>query len=242
MQNIPRRENGITVRFLAQTIINDAVFPNQIGIERFVESLINHHSIDKKYFSKLNYYFFLHLEDFGVEDKSEIDLILWNDRVILPIEVKAFTDANSPNVKKEIIRNYFHVDYLRKRSKFHFNQHQEVYPVLLYSESYQRWKRGKNNHNYFNKEYLLKKGRSQSLPLDAWDRGNYPIPEKYCRDSTFKDSIAMINKKLFFTKWENIYKIHMDLNSNNVLTAKINEMTQLKDSFQAKRDIPLINL
>jgi hypothetical protein len=241
MQKIPRRENGITTRYLAQTIINDAVFPDQAGIQQFVDSLENYHHVDKPPCEKLNYYFFLHLEDFGVEDKSEIDLVFWSDSAIFLVEVKGFTDANSPGVKKEIIRNYLHIDNLRKRSKFYFHQNQEIYPVLLYSESYQNWKRGSNTSPYFNDKFLLTKGRYQTMALDAWDRGNYPIPDKYCHDDTFMECIESINKKLFFITWDNVYKIHEKLNRNEVLTNKIAEMMQIRDSMQADKDIFLIS-
>ena len=118
MNNLPRRENGITVRFLAQSIFNDSL----IGADKFVEKLANKHGVSKGKFQNLNSYFFLHLEDYGVGDKSEIDFVLWNEHVILPVEVKAFSDANSPSVKKEIIRNYLHVNELKNRAEFNFTQ------------------------------------------------------------------------------------------------------------------------
>jgi len=239
----PRRENGITVRFLAQTILNDTVFPDSLGISEFVDSLNNNHNVGKDLFANLKYYFFLHLEDFGIDDKSEIDIIFWNEKVILPIEVKAFTDANSPDVKKEIIRNYFHIDALKNKSRFDFNQQQEIYPILLYSESYQKWKRGKNkDHDYFDSRFLLTKGKEQSNKLDDWGSGGYPIPEKYYQRSDFTDMVKEINRKLFFTTWEKVYQIHLKLNNANVFSKKIEEFRLLKDTFQSSNGISLINL
>jgi len=204
----PRRENGITVRFLAQTIINDVALPNQSGVKKFVDSLLNYHEVGKEQFENLNYYFFFHLEDFGVDDKSEIDFILWNEKVILPVEVKSFTDANSPDVKKEIIRNYFHINNLKNRSEFFFKKEQQIFPVLLYSQSYQNWKRNTNSStDYFNKDFLLTKGKDQSQPLDKWDRGGYPIPSKYYEDEKFQNTLKIVNSNLFFTTWEKIFKI-----------------------------------
>lgn len=243
MDTYPRRENGITVRYLAQTIIKDSAPGKQLGISKFIDSLVNHHNVDKKEFKNLDYYFFLHLEDYGVEDKSEIDFILWNEKVILPVEVKAFTDANSPDVKKEIIRNYLHIDALKTKSKFDFNQRQKIYPVLLYSESYQNWKHGINSGaNYFNKNFIYKKGRDQTRDLDKWELGNYPIPKKYFESPEFDKNRRTINENLFFTTWENIYNIHKELNKKNIFSEKIKELKKIKDNFQDKNGIPLIKL
>jgi hypothetical protein len=241
MKNEPRRENGITVRYLSQTIINDVSIFNLSGIDLFVESLTNHHNVSKKNFNNLNFYFFLHLEDYGIDDKSEIDFILWNEKVILPVEVKAFTDANSPDVKKEIIRNFLHINDLKKNSMFHFNDKQQIYPILLYSESYQDWKRGVNSDtDYFNKNFLLTKGKDQSHQLDNWDKGGYPIPSKYYSKPEFMNNIKTINKNLFFTTWENIYKIHVRLDNSGIFTKRIEELENLKDSEQDKKGINLI--
>lgn len=242
MKTEPRRENGISVRYLAQTIINDVGMCNSSGIDMFIDSLVNHHDVSKKLFSNLNYYFFLHLEDYGIDDKSEIDFILWNENVILPVEVKAFTDANSPDVKKEIIRNYLHVDELKKESMFHFNDKQKIFPVLLYSDSYQNWKRGTNsNVNYFNKDFLLTKGKNQDQLLDNWGRGDYPIPSKYYKDPDFIKNVDLINKRLFFSTWENVYDIHIELNNHGIFSKKIEELKYLKDLEQDVKGIHLVN-
>ncbi len=237
----PRRENGITVRYLAQTIINDAVLGNQSGINKFVESLVNRHNVSKESFVDFQYYFFLHLEDYGVGDKSEIDFILWNEKVILPVEVKAFTDANSPCVKKEIIRNYLHIDELKSQSRFRFNKKQKIYPVLLYSESYQEWIRRNNSKtDYFNDKFLLTKGEKQYLPIDNWDKGNYKIPLKYFQDEKFDENVKIINKNLFFTTWEKVYGIHLELNKENIFSKGIEELKNIKDIKKDKPEIKLI--
>ena len=239
MKSDPRRENGITVRFLAQTIINNTSV-NPTGIDKFINSLRGNSEIDNRKFSNLNYYFFLHLEDYGINDKSELDLILWNDEVILPVEIKAFTDANSPSVKKEIIRNYLHVRELKIANEFKFHSKQEIYPVLLYSNSYQKWKRKTNNKKkYFNEHFLLTKGQNQAYPLDNWGRGGYPIPEKYFESPDFSSTVEMINKNLLFITWEDIYII---LSESNELKDKAKELYNLKDQFQdEKNSISLIN-
>ena len=239
---IPRRENGITVRFLAQTIINSSIFPNNNGINAFLKCLKNHHHLNKERFSNLKYYFFLHLEDYGVNDKSEIDLILWNDQVILPVEIKAFTDANSPDVKKEIIRNYIHVQQLKNQSNFYFNPAQEIYPVLLYSKSYHSWKRkGNDSFNYFNDMFLLMKGKDQRFRMDNWGDGNYPLSEEYQILITKDGVLDEINRKLFFISWDDVYTIHQVLNTDEIFDKSINELRQLKDYFQCDSGIPLLS-
>ncbi len=242
METHPRRENGITVRYLSQTIINDSVFRDYSGVNEFVNFLENFHKVSKESFSNLKHYFFLHLEDYKVDDKSEIDFILWNEDVILPVEVKAFTDANSPDVKKEIIRNYLHIEEMKKKSKFKFCDKQKIFPVLLYSESYQNWKLSSNGSKvYFNEKYLLTKGKNQSQQLDNWGRGNYPIPEKYHKELNDGKKLEIINRNLFFIKWEDILKIHIKLNYD-LFKRKIKELKDLKDFEQDKNiiGIPLI--
>jgi len=235
MREIPRRENGIVVRFLAQTIINDFIFPEQEGIIFFLNNMDNRHAVKFKIDSKLTYYFFLHLEDYGIGDKSELDFILWNKDIIMPVEVKSFTDANSPDVKKEIIRNYLHIETLKNDSKFDFNPEQEIFPILLYSNSYQNWKRGENcKFDYFNKHFLLKKGQSQLYELDKWDKGSYPIPPKYISEN-FDDVVREINKRLFFITWEKIYDIHIKLNRNNLMGKTIREIEDTEDIFQDEK-------
>lgn len=49
---------------------------------------------------KFEYYFFYHMEDFGSDDKSEIDILVRQGDILYPIEVKAFTDANKTGVKE----------------------------------------------------------------------------------------------------------------------------------------------
>jgi len=240
MKANPRRENGITVRFLAQTIINDCVFQNYSGINKFVDSLVNYHNVNKDLFFNLNYYFFLHLEDYDVKDKSEIDFILWNEKVILPVEVKAFTDANSAAVKREIIRNYLHIEKMKENSKFEFKK-QKIYPVLLYSKSYQKRIRGNNySTNYFNKDFLLKSGKNQSQKLGNWNSGNYKIPNQYYNSENFEKNVKKINKNMFFTTWENIYDIHIELNKTRLFEKRIEEFKNLKDFKQSEKGINLI--
>ena len=128
MKTDPRRENGITVRYLSQTIINNTGVINSDGIDMFVESMVNYHGYKKDLFTNLDFYFFFHLEDYGCIDKTEIDFILYNKSVILPVEVKAFTDANSPDVKREIIRNYLYIEELKNKEVFHFKKAKEYFP------------------------------------------------------------------------------------------------------------------
>jgi hypothetical protein len=79
------------------------------------------------------------------------------------------------------------------------------------------------------------------MTLDAWDRGNYPIPDKYCHDDTFMECIENINKKLFFITWDNVYKIYENLNRNEMLTDKMIEMMQISDNMQTDKGISLLS-
>lgn len=242
----PRRENGITVRYLAQTIINRVTFPDGSGIDAFIRSLVNHHNVGKDAFTNLKYYFFLHLEDYRTDDKTEIDFILWNERVIIPVEVKAFTDANSPDVKREIVRNTIHVEAIIKNlttgttpSAIMFNKDQTVYPVLLYSRAYQSFKRAGNAFDYFNESFLLTTGRDQRHAMEKWDAGGYKLPSKYL-DDDIESSVSKINHRLFFTTWENILEIHQALNTDGRLTETIDGLRNARDTQQDSADIPLV--
>lgn len=235
MQKHPRRENGITTRYLAQTLLNPF---NDIGLVEFSRTIRKLNTNIQETIDNLHYYFFFHLEEYG----AEIDLILWNNAVIIPVEIKVFTDANSPDVKREIIRNCLYIENIKKHENcFGFNESQTVFPLLVYCKPYQEWKHGKT-FNYFNNKFLLTKGVNQSESLDNWNKGKYPIPAEYTKKKSFTDVLNDLNDKMMFMSWDDIYKILINVNSNNSLTAAIQEMHELKDSIQSKSSTNHIDL
>lgn len=181
-----------------------------------------------------------HLEDFGIPDKSELDIVIWNQDYVIPIEVKGFPDANSPDVKREIIRNCFRVEDIQ-RSKVIFPKTAKIIPLLLYSESFHRWKHKKNQFDYFNSAFLKTSGENQKGVLSNFDRGNYKIPDHYIKDD-LPSRIEALSKLLRFLSWEDILDAYKHFNGSGRFDAVIEELSSIRDYHQDPNGILLISM
>lgn len=234
MFNFVRRENGITIRYLAQCLINDLVFKNQEGIIALINKCCdgNGNRIIFDYAGKWEYWFLFHLEDFGSGDKSEIDILLRNGNTLFPIEVKAFTDPNASDVKREIIRNYLTLNNFIERQNPYFQRITSIYPILIYSlPVYEHKNPSSKDFNYLNNEYLFKKGFQHKNIMDVW--GSNAVKNHQLEDNPNALSIVKeISKRLLFVNWDNILEIISSLNKNGLFDNIIDEMINRKDSIQ----------
>ena len=234
MFTFPRRENGITIRYLAQCLINDLVFKNQEGIIALIKKCCygNGNNFFFTYIGKWEYWFLFHLEDFGSRDKSEIDIILKNEDTIFPIEVKVFTDPNDSDVKREIIRNYLTLNNFIKNKNPYFQNITKIYPILIYSIPVYEYKNPSfKEFNYLNSEYLYKKGFHHKDIMNVWSSKavkNHQIENNSQALSIVKD----ISKNLLFINWDDILEIIISLNQNGKFDKIITEMLERKDSIQ----------
>ena len=241
-----RRENTLSIKYLAQGVFNDLFFPNQEGVRNLLNRAENH--FEKNIVlseSIIDHCFLFHLEDFigdkKEKDKSEIDLMIVQDDKLYLVEVKAFTDANALGVKREVIRNYLRVSGIVSKSGF-FKEIKEIIPILLYSKNFQSYLRKDNSFNYFNNTYLTTKGQDQKQQIELEDlkKGNYSVSKDLTYTST---DIHSINEKLFFLTWEDVFLTLEELNYENRLTKLIKNLEKQEDSFKSTNDtIKLIEL
>ena len=229
-----RRENGITIRYLAQCLINDLVFQNQDGIISFIKKCRygNGNNLTFEFYEKWEYWFLFHLEDFGSGDKSEIDVILKNGNVLFPIEVKAFTNPNTTDVKREVIRNYYTLQNIVNNGKSHFSNIISINPILLYSLPVYEFKNHSSKEfNYFNDEFLYKKGLQHKDFMDVWSSNAVRIPQLDNNPNALS-SVKSISNKLLFITWDDVLECIISLNFNKKLDAIISEMTERQDFIQ----------
>jgi len=233
---LSRRENSLTIRFLAQCLCNDLIFSEQQGIHRLM-SMAKNGMGDSNLFSQntsWEYWFLFHLEDFGSADKSEIDILLRSGDTLLPIEVKAFTNPNDTNVKREIVRNYLTLEKISQNSQF-FDPVSEIIPVLLYSKkvhfAYNRSAKT-FNRNYFNKDFLCRKGYHQEQEMEVWNCKSFPI--RFFENYSFaqqKAKVSEISRKLIYLTWDDVLSTIQLLNSDGKFNLVIDELTSKIDTF-----------
>lgn len=183
------------------------------------------------------------MEDYGSGDKSELDILLRQDSTLFYIEVKALTNPNNPNVKREIVRNYVNLRYIAKNGTHPvtntplFTQPiKKIITILLYSVNvYKHY--NKRNFNYMNNKYLyIKCGEQKSLINDWQDRNvkfstkANPSPE----DSNFNREVSEIAKKIdhYFLTWNDVHSVIDTFNSSvkykylfNRILAEMNSKT-----------------
>jgi hypothetical protein len=227
-----RREDGLTIRFLAQCLINDIIFPNQKGINDLISKAtggtINSIILDNKF--RWEYWFLFHLEDFGSNDKSEIDILLRKGDYLFPIEIKAFTNPNETNVKREIVRNYLALKKIsQKQEVTKFDDVKDIFPILLYSKPIhlKRNPSGKD-FDYFNKSFLIKKSVNQKDELRIWNTSKMKYEED---DRCIYLKAQEISKKLLFITWDNVYEVLKNNNENNIFNKLIYEIENKYDYY-----------
>lgn len=238
---LSRRENGLTIRFLAQPIFNDSLFPDQVGIKTLLSYAKNGNGnrISSNPDIRFEYFFLFHLNDFESGDKSEIDLLIRNGETLYMVEVKGFTNPNDTNVKREIIRNYLKLkeltlDNITNSAKF--DKVSEIIPVLLYSIPQALKNNKANEFNYFNENYLIYQGYRQKEKISIWDSSSI----KLSLQKNFSPSaVEEINRKLFFLTWDDVYDSLKELNGDGKFVHVLNELRNKKDNFQG--NTPLIS-
>jgi hypothetical protein len=234
-----RRENGLTIRYLAQCLINDIIFPNQEGINAFINKchLGNGEDCSNDFTGRWEYWFLFHLEDFGSEDKSEIDILLKNNNTLFVVEVKAFTNPNASDVKREIIRNYLTIQKIVESENKYFNDITDIYPVLLYSLSMHEYcNHSSNAFSYFTEEYLYKKGKFHKQMMQVWSTNAARNPSLE-NNQLAQTIVEAISNKLLFINWDDVMECIDLLNVDNKFDDIITEMIDKRDY---KRDIKLI--
>ena len=231
-----RRENGLTIRFLAQCLFNDIIFPNQDGINKLMSMARDGSgkAVVKPNDLKWEYWFLFHMEDFESKDKSEIDILLRRGETLFAIEIKAFTDPNAPKVKRELVRNYLKLNEI-KENKDLFTPVTDIIPILLYSKEVHlhihksaKESRVKDEYNYFNSDFLLKMGYQQRLNME------YP--------DTKRADVEKTSEKLLFLNWNDVLKAIECLNTNKRFDSTIKEIKSKKDTFKFKCDLVSKNL
>ena len=229
-----RRENGLTIRYLAQCLINDLVFPKQDGIITLLKKCRygNYEKYVCDFTARWEYWFLFHLEDFGSGDKSEIDVILRNGNTLFPIEVKAFTNPNATDVKREIIRNYFTLHNIINSGNPHFSEITSICPILLYSlPVYETKNPSSDNFNYFNTEFLYKKGYHHKDTMDVCSSRAVSNP-LLDNEPNALSLVKNISNKLLFISWDDILECIIALNQDNKYDDIISELINRKDYVQ----------
>jgi hypothetical protein len=227
-----RRENGLVIRYLAQVLFNNLVFPRQDGIKELFSRLRfgNGQILSLHLEGKWEYYFLFHLADFGSKDNSEIDLIVRNGDVLFLFEIKAFTNPNDSNVKREIIRNYITVDTLIRTHPNFFSITTAIFPVLLYSIPYHEYENtSSRDFNYFNESFLYKKDCRQTSFMNVWNSGQIKIPNLPDNNPDSLKKVMEISKNLLFLTWDDIYDSIKSLNCDNRFDLILNELRTKKD-------------
>lgn len=233
-----RRENGITIRFLAQCLINNIVFPDQKGIMHLMAKAKNGKGIlNKPQKNKTwKYWFLFHMEDFmqdtDSKNKSELDLLLRCGTVLYSIEVKAFTNPNATDVKREIIRNYLALKAISKNSQL-FDPVSDIVPVLLYSEPvHHMYNTSSESYNYFKSEFLYKKGYKHEQEMDVWSSSSFQIPwPDKCSEEEKLAKVMQISEKLLFLTWDDVLNTLDELNNDGQFSSVINELSTKIDIF-----------
>lgn len=243
---LSRRENTLTIRYLAQGLINDSLYPDQKGIrELFSKAIDGNNNKLGLGDSKFEYSFLFHLEDFMSEkekDKSEIDLLLSQEDKLFIVEIKTFTDANSLGVKREIVRNYLRLKSIIANGTY-FKKTEKIISILLYSNNFQQKLRKHQPSDYFNNKFLWKKGSKQKdeIEQEDWEKGNYKIDKALIENYASFDKVKReISESLYFLTWNDVLDSYFELNkANNRLDSLINELKNKKDSFSKAFDHPV---
>ena len=223
-----RRENGLAIRYLAQCIFNDLVFPDQLGIHKLMEKAINnsscHLSVDPV--SRWEYWFLFHMEDFDTGDKSEIDLLLRKDKILFLIEIKAFTNPNATDVKREIVRNCINLK-LTSRNEDKFSPVDQIIPVLLYSKPmHLETNHSAKDYDYFNKRYLFTKDYRQRGEITVWSSSHV----KSLHDSKMSLKIAKeMSQKMLFITWDDVLNTIIEFDEIDRFKGIIRELRERKD-------------
>lgn len=242
---LARRENTLTIEFLAQCLINDNIFPNQEGIRVLFQKAKNHHGNKINLSSsKIHYCFLFHLEDFmpcDKKDKSELDLLLIQDNTAYLVEVKAFTDANATGVKREIVRNYLAFESISKNTEY-FNHITDIVPVLIYSQVFHsNLRRAKNGdgfeYEYFNENFLTHYGKNQKFEMNEkdWAKGSYALQTPLTKETeNIQEIVGTINEKINFITWDEVRDTISELNENGKFDNVYNSIQNRVDEFNSK--------
>ena len=241
---VSRRENGLSVRFLAQSIINDSVFPQQQGIRMLLSKARNgkKQPLVLSGNEKIYYYFFFHLEDFGSGDKSEIDILLRCGDTLYPVEVKTFTNPNSTNVKREIVRNYLTLHRIAKNGKF--SKVTSIIPLLLYSAPFHSFENVSDEEfDYFNEDYIFKMGKDHSEPMTIWNTPTMRLLHPNESQEGFLSKIKHLKSDLYFLTWNDVLETMLQLETFAPLGFLIEELRQKADTKKRRGveiKIPLV--
>lgn len=235
---LSRRENGLTIRFLAQCLVNDLVLPGQEGVRSLLSrsrvnladgtgrSLIIDETIP------FEYQFLFHMSDFESGDQSEIDLLLRQGETLFALEVKAFTNPNATNVKREIVRNHLTLERISRNQK-HFEKTTRIVSILLYSEAvHQTENSSARTHNYFNDRYLLTKGPHQDSQMDVWDHASFEIADLRGHTAAEVSSIVgAVASNLYFLTWGDVLTTLEEVNTTGRFDRILSELRNKRDDF-----------
>ncbi len=244
---LSRRENSLTIRFLAQCLINDIVFPDQRGISQLISKARSRTkagselaiAIPKR--GRWEYWFLFQMEDFydedesEIKDKSEIDILIRKGKTLFFIEVKAFTNPNATDVKREIIRNYLSLRERCKKGKW-FDPVTEIIPILLYSEAVHLQRNpSAKNFVYFDERFLYCKGFRHNQDMDTWNSSSFTINQFEGYSEEQKRAEAMkISHKLMYLTWNDVHDTISELNAEGKFDRICDELYVKKDSFSQK--------
>jgi len=234
-----RRENSLVTRFIAQPLFNDFIFPKQDGIHALFNKAVYGDGTPFMGFSKeknIEYFFLFDMKDFG--GNSEVDILLRDGKNLYMIEVKAFTNPNTPNVKRNIVKYITELEFVIKNSDL-FDPVEKVIPVLLFSTGQYKYNNPsgyKYSFNYMNNNFLTLQGCCQKngavdyTPLIKYF-SKKPFELEKNKTENVLNNLSYISKKLLFLTWTDVLDTmkHLQLNFNI-----INEL-QNKTSLFLKR-------
>lgn len=236
---LSRRENGLTIRFLAQTLINDIVLPDQSGIKALLsrakvtckdgtEKRLPIHA-DRRF----EYYFLFHMDDFGSGDKSEIDLLLRQGDTLFAVEVKAFTNPNDSNVKREIVRNFLTLERISNQSKF-ISPTSRIISILLYStKEHLASNPSAHGFNYFNEEFLSRKGVHHKEMMTEWDCRSFKLKEFHDHSpEEWERRLRQVSSDLYFLTWDDVLATLETWKQDGRFSGVIQELRNKKDVFK----------
>ncbi|SMP67650.1 hypothetical protein SAMN06295888_11542 [Desulfonatronum zhilinae] len=213
----------MSIRYLAQGLVNDLVLPDQCGLNKLMSRARDGQEKQPLSFpngKRWHYWFLFHLEDFGSDDKSELDLLLWYGDILYCVEVKAFTNPNATNVKREIVRNYVKLKDLVGKGLY-FDPMLDIVPVLLYSNPVHL----KNNpsaekYKYFVEGYLTRKGVNHRYAMNYWQ-------------NIHEQTAPEIDRKMLYLTWDDVYFAALEAGLNGMAA----ELATRKDEVQF---VPLV--
>ena len=247
--NRSRWENALIIKYLAQPLVNDQLFPDQRGIDALMAIAVHGDGspIVPPGDGRWSHTFFFRTSDFGSGYQFGVDLLLAKGTTVFVVEVKSFADPNGTNVKREIVRSIQTMEWIA-RYLMTPKEELEFIPVLLYSREVSRRLHG--DFNYFTEDYLVRKGKANKHVIEPheWDTKSFQIGRFWARPFMFWDESAeplihAMAKSLLFLTWDDVLDALRKSNTGHALDSVIADLCAQRYVYTGRsafRDYPLV--